>query len=132
MNIVIIICQIAILVATIILLKFDGKDSAINNTMKNLEIIEYYAKAFINWADEFRSNCSGNDKMKVVINQLIDICNEYNIVQTTEELKAIVQKVYNEYKSKNKLPEVIPVITETTNDKDESVMLLDDDIKLVK
>ena len=132
MNIVIIICQIVILVATIILLKFDGKNSAINNTMKNLEIIEYYAKAFINWADEFRSNCSGNDKMKVVINQLIDICNEYNIVQTTEELRAIVQKVYNEYKSKNKLPEVIPVITETTNDKDESIMLLDDDIKLVK
>ena len=132
MNIVIIICQIVILVATIILLKFNGKDSAINTTMRNLEIIEYYAKAFINWADEFRSDCSGNDKMKAVIYQLVEICDQYNIVQSPEKLKAIVQKVYNEYKSKNKLPEVIPVITETTNDKDESVMLLDNDIKLVK
>ena len=135
MNLVILFLQIVVLILTIIIAKLSNSNTTVYDSIKKLEIVEYYAKAFVRWADEFRSNSSGSDKMKAVINQLIPICEKYNITYTTlDELKAIIQKAYDEYKDNSKLPEVIPVITETAEGTDgETVaMILDDDIKLVK
>ena len=133
-NLIILILQIILLVLSIIINKYSTPKSISEAEVNkiNLELLEKYAAYYVAWAAEFYNKVDGNTKMKVVINQLTSICKKYNIEAATEELRAIVQKVYDEYI--DKIPEVIPVITKSTVDEDgeEVAIIMDENMKLVK
>ena len=69
-----------------------------DTALKNLQIIEKYAAAFVIFAKEFYGELSGEDKLNEVVNKLKTIAENNCIDMKEEDLKAIAQKAYTEMK----------------------------------
>ena len=99
-SIVYLVTWIIIVIALIIVNKTLGADSAKDVVMKTSLIIQY-AEAFVSWARQFKSNLSGNEKMDVVTEKLINVADKHDIDISEEEIRAIAQKAYDTMKNKD-------------------------------
>ena len=99
-SIVYLVTWIIIVIALVIVNKTLGADSAKDVVMKTSLIIQY-AEAFVSWARQFKSNLSGNEKMDVVIEKLINVADKHDIDISEEEIRAIAQKAYDTMKNKD-------------------------------
>lgn len=99
-SIVYLVTWIIIVIALIIVNKTLGADSAKDVVMKTSLIIQY-AEAFVSWAKQFKSNLSGNEKMDVVTEKLINVADKHDIDISEEEIRAIAQKAYDTMKNKD-------------------------------
>ena len=99
-SIVYLVTWIIIVIALVIVNKTLGADSAKDVVMKTSLIIQY-AEAFVSWARQFKSNLSGNEKMDVVTEKLINVADKHDIDISEEEIRAIAQKAYDTMKNKD-------------------------------
>ena len=99
-SIVYLVTWIIIVIALVIVNKTLGADSAKDVVMKTSLIIQY-AEAFVSWAKQFKSNLSGNEKMDVVTEKLINVADKHDIDISEEEIRAIAQKAYDTMKNKD-------------------------------
>ena len=99
-NLVYIVVWVISVIAFLIASKIIGGDSTKEIVMKTNLIVQY-ADAFVSWARQFKTELSGNEKMDAVVNKLKKITNRYDIEISEDELKAIIQKAYDNMKNKD-------------------------------
>ena len=85
-------------IALFISYKFLGKNST-QDILNKTNLIIQYAGEFVAWAKQFQSSLSGNEKMDLVVQKLIDIANKNDIDITELEIKAIAQQAYDTMKN---------------------------------
>ena len=81
----------------------------IESITKGFELLVTYADKFVVWAKQFMSANSGEEKMDAVVQELAKVAERCGIKITENELKAIVQKAYEEMKRGES--EALPVTT---------------------
>lgn len=89
-------------VALFISYKFLGKTST-QDLLNKTNLIIQYAGAFVAWAKQFQSSLSGNEKMDLVVQKLVDIANKNDIDISELEIKAIAQQAYDTMKNTEEL-----------------------------
>ena len=111
-SIVYLVTWIIIVIALIIVNKTLGADSAKDVVMKTSLIIQY-AEAFVSWARQFKSNLSGNEKMDVVTEKLINVADKHDIDISEDEIRAIAQKAYDTMKNKDEAIKLVSNANQT-------------------
>ena len=98
---IILMIQICALVASYFIGKYIGNKSPenIQDITAKVNLIIKYADKFVSWAKYFMNDSSGEEKMTEVTKQLKIIADRYNLNITDNEIKAIVQKAYDQMKN---------------------------------
>ena len=101
-SIIVLIIQIMVLVLSFIMMKHiipKLSSNSISDSLAKVQMIITYADKFVSWADHFLSDSSGERKMLEVVNQLNKVSEKYGIEMSQEELIAIAQKAYYNFKA---------------------------------
>lgn len=98
--------ELVILIGAFLMGKYvfpNASEETIKDVTTKISIIVEYADKFVAWAKQFMSNATGQDKMNMVVSQLITIAKRYNLDITEIEIRAIVQKAYDNMKAADDL-----------------------------
>lgn len=105
-NILISLIELVILIGAFLIGKYvfpNVPEETIKDVTTKISIIVEYADKFVAWAKQFMGSASGQDKMDMVVNQLSIIAKRYNLDISEIEIKAIVQKAYDNMKAADDL-----------------------------
>lgn len=101
-SIIILIIQIVVLILSFIMMKHiipKFSSDSISDTLAKVQMVITYADKFVSWANYFLPDTSGERKMLEVVNQLNKVSEKYGIEMSQEELIAISQKAYENFKA---------------------------------
>lgn len=93
---------VIIIVAVAICYKISGKNST-QDILNKTNLIMQYAGAFVSWAKQFQSSLSGNEKMNMVVEKLIEVADKNDIDISELEIKAIAQQAYDFMKNRDEI-----------------------------
>ena len=119
-NIVILVVQLVILVASFLIGKVipGASQETIQDITAKVNLIVDYADKFVSWAKYFLKNESGTQKMNKVVEQLKMIADRYNLDISEDEIRAIAQKAYDSMQAGIEAAEIekkkVDFITPTT------------------
>lgn len=93
---------VIIIVAVAICYKISGKNNT-QDILNKTNLIMQYAGAFVSWAKQFQSSLSGNEKMNMVVEKLIEVADKNDIDISELEIKAIAQQAYDFMKNRDEI-----------------------------